>query len=118
MKKKIIIMIILIFSFNTFLTSCTPTSVVNALISMIPPPERNDFDEEWIIGKSCYEVVAEYGKYHHRSIPWRGEYEIYYIKREKHVGPFGTDPEIYYVIYFDENDIAYATGEELGGKGG
>lgn len=117
MKKNLVIAIALLLLSCTCMTSCNVLQLGGALLSMIPPPERNDFDEEWIIGKSYDEVVAEYGEYHHRTITWRGKYEIYYLKREKHVGPLGTDPEIYYVIYF-KDDIAYAASEELGGKGG
>ena len=117
MKKKLIIAIAILLLSCTCMTSCTMLRLGGALLSMIPPLERSDFDEEWIIGKSYDEVVAEYGEYHHRTITEIGKYEIYYLKREKHVGPFGTDPEIYYVIYF-KDDIAYAAGEESGGKGG
>ena len=88
MKKKLIIAIAILLLSGTCMTSCTMSRLGEALLSMIPPLERSDFDEEWIIGKSYDEVVAEYGEYHHRTTTQIGKYEIYYLNMEEHVGAF------------------------------
>ena len=119
MKKKIILMIILIFSFNMVLTSCSFARLSYALISMIPPEERDDFDNEWIIGKSYDEVIEKYGEYEFKRSEGNGNFSVYYLKREKYVDALATNPEICYVIYFDSNGCAYAVDDYyINNKGG
>ena len=119
MKKKLVIAIAILLLSCTCMTSCTMLRLGGALLSMIPPLERSDFDEEWIIGKSYDEVVEKYGEYEFKRSEGNGEFSVYYLKREKYVDALGTNPEICYVIYFDSNGYAYAVDDYyINNKGG
>ena len=81
------------------------------------------FDEEWIIGKNSSEIEEKYGKFDFLSVDRKSDGKIYrgkagYLTKEEHTGYLGTDPEEFYVIYFDSDGIAYKTQKNYMRPGG
>ena len=78
------------------------------------------WDAENFIGLTAEQIIDRNGEFY-GCIFWdtTGHYRkgVYLVKPQR-VGYFGTDPEEYFVIYFDENGIAYECEYVLGGAGG
>ena len=78
------------------------------------------WDPENFIGLTAEQIMDRYGEFY-GCLFWdtTGNYRrgVYLVKPER-VGYFGTDPEEYFVIEFDENGVAYKCKYEIGGKGG
>ena len=71
------------------------------------------YDTKWVIGKTEEEIVQRYGEFDIRSRNEEGSYyKGAYLVKEKHVGYLGTDPEEYYLIYFDSNGYAYKVNDK------
>lgn len=81
------------------------------------------YDPEDFIGLTSVEIIEKYGGFNPDYV-YSGENAIFrnttcaYTVRESYVGFFGTEPPVYFMIYFDENGIAYKCAYETGGKGG
>ena len=81
------------------------------------------FDEDWIIGKNSSEIEEKYGEFDFLAVDRESDGKIYrgkagYLTKEKYVGYLGTDPEEFYVIYFDSDGIAYKTQKNYMRPGG
>ena len=81
------------------------------------------YDEEEVIGLTSAEVVTLYGAFD----VWTADPDVDglyrsagagYLTKEKRVGFFGTAPEEFYLIHFDENGIAYKITEDYIRPGG
>lgn len=81
------------------------------------------YDPEDFIGLTSAEIVESYGEFDVRKA-YSGKNNLYYkgacgyIVAEAQVGFLGTEPPEYFMIYFDENGIAYKCAYETGGWGG
>lgn len=81
------------------------------------------YDSEDFIGLTSAEIVEKYGEFDNAHMPPSkdGLYhkcKCGYIVKEAAVGFLGTEPPEYFMIYFDENGIAYKCAYETGGWGG
>jgi len=85
-------------------------------------PSYQIYDEKDFIGLTSKQIEDKYGTFdHEHALPDDGGFRSTfcgYIVREKQVGYLGTEPPEYFLIYFDENGIAYKCTYELGGWGG
>ncbi len=81
------------------------------LLSQIVASLRPDYDEGWIIGKTASEIEARYGSFDlPGSIAEDGNYYncgCAYRTKEARVGFFGTDPDEFFMIYFNGEGKAY-----------
>lgn len=76
---------------------------------------RFDMDDmEWMLGKTSSEIEERYGSFDfirgHKEKSEDGNYYsagCCYEVKEKRVGPFGTDPAVYFQIHFDSEGRAY-----------
>lgn len=81
------------------------------------------YDPEDFIGLTSAEIVEKYGEFDAQRA-YSGKNNLYYkgacgyIVAEAQVGFLGTEPPKYFMIYFDENGIAYKCADETGGWGG
>lgn len=77
------------------------------------------YDAEWIIGKSAEEIIERYGEFDRRRLNEDGFYTMGgYLVKEKRVGYLGTDPEEFYMIYFDSNGYAFDVNDKYIVPGG
>ena len=71
------------------------------------------YDTEWIIGKSADQIIERYGEFDIRGLNEDGSYtKGAYLVKEEYVGYLGTDPEEFYMIYFDSNGYAYEVNDK------
>jgi len=77
------------------------------------------YKDDWILGKTSSEIEEKYGEFY--LSPTDSEYikdgnyvscACAYKIREKRVGFMGTDPEMFYRIYFDADGKAYKVDDE------
>jgi len=82
-----------------------------------------EYDEQDLLGKTSLQIESQYGQFDNIRAPAdiSGIYRNcgcgYIVVKEKR-GLFGTTPAKYYMIYFDENGVAYKCALENGGIGG
>jgi len=82
---------------------------------------RYPYDPDDFIGLNYFQIVEKYGKFDIRGYqdPVTKVYgSCGYLVKPEQVGPFGTDPPEFFMIYFDKNGIAYECSYETGGWGG
>ncbi len=84
---------------------------------------KKKYSESDFIGLSSQEIIDKYGEFDHTRSP-AGMDGLYrncacgYVVVEAKKGFLGTTPPKYFMIYFDENGIAYRCVYEEGGIGG
>ncbi len=76
-------------------------------------PTHYLFEDRWIIGKDANKIEQRYGDFDKEIGDSKG-----YCVEPARVGFFGTSWPKYYMIYFDENGVAYKVQVEDGGWGG
>lgn len=85
--------------------------------------EDKKYKAEDFIGLTSAEIEEQYGQFDNVRMP-ADEDGLYrrcgcgYIVKEEQVGFFGTTPPQMFMIYFDEQGIAYKCAYETGGIGG
>ena len=88
------------------------------VLSGCRPYDFGDF-----IGLTSAEIIEGYGAFDHTHNP-PGEDGLYrntmcgYMVKDAQVRYLGTNPPEYFLIYFDQNGIAYKCTYETGGWGG
>lgn len=88
------------------------------VMSGCKPYDANEF-----IGLNSIQIIEKYGEFDNISMP-AGPDGMYrncscgYIVSDSSKGFLGTTPGKVFVIYFDENGLAYNCAYETGGKGG
>lgn len=92
-------------------------------VLLLPSCASAPYDKTELMGKTSAEVIALYGDFDVRTAE-PGEDGLYrdsgagYLTKTARVGCFGTDPEEYYLIRFDENGVACAVEENYVRPGG
>ena len=85
--------------------------------------ENRPYDEKDFIGLTSAEIIEKYGEFDNVRMP-PDEDGLYrrcrcgYIVKEKQVGFWGTTPPEMFMIYFNDQGIAYKCAYETGGIGG
>jgi len=111
------------FSEKPFIIICVIALVAVIIGAMYWSSHSTDYeyDDEWIIGKNEYQVIERYGEFDIQfDENGRGGFSRgYCVKPMSYDKLFGEPiwPE-YYMIYFDEQGIAYETKIKVGGVGG
>ena len=87
-----------------------------AIYKAIRPYDPDDF-----VGLTHEKIVEQYGEFdvvrsYHAQTGGYGA--CGYTVEPKRVGFLGTEPPEYFMVYFDENGIAYKCAYETGGWGG
>ena len=109
---------------HIIVTLCFVLLIMLTLINLVSCT-KTKYDKDWILGKTSSEIEEKYGSFH--SAPTSsdskkdGNYfncSCFYLIREERVGFFGTDPAMYYRIYFDSDGKAYDVREKWFVPGG
>ena len=72
------------------------------------------YNEKWIIGKTKAEIEERYGEF---DLKFDVGTYVYKVKESRR-GFFGTDPEEFFAVFFDENGVAYKVKEKYYRPGG
>lgn len=96
---------------------------ISALLLALLIQNNKNYDEEWIIGKTCEQVAEKYGAFewyisekdaNQQILYYVGMYEI----KPEQIGFLGTKQATYFCIKFGMDHIAFECYEETGGRGG
>ena len=81
------------------------------------------YDPDSIIGLNSIQIIEKYGEFDNVSMPKSSD-GLYrncscgYIVSQANKGFLGTTPAQVFMIYFDDDGLAYKCAYETGGKGG
>lgn len=100
-----------------------PAAILTALCILAVLAGCRPYESEDFIGLTSLQITEKYGKFDVTMTPPTpdGVYRSSacgYIVTEAKVGFLGTTPPEYFMIYFDENGVAYKCAYEIGGWGG
>ena len=81
----------------------------------------NPYDPDDFMGLTYQEIIEHYGEFD-VCRGWDAKNGLYracgYMVKPKRVGYLGTEPPEYFMIYFNEEGVAYECNYETGGWGG